>query len=256
MKLGTAALFVASIVFSTGAYADPALDLWVHGKYDDAVKQGLAENTPEGLAIASRAAVSEMTAHTTPCQECVNRAVELSRKALAANPKAPIPTLCLAAALSYRGHLIGLMAAQSEKLGEISKQTIDDAISAHPQDPQLLAALGGWNFEVVRQGGSMLARWTYGATIDKGLEKYSEALKIAPNDILINYQYGLELAAYDNDEYRDKIEAAWKRVEAAPSQGAYDDLEKKRAGELLALLDGSDKTAFETRLKSYMGIPE
>lgn len=256
MKLRVAALSLMAAVFSTSAFADPALDLWTQGKYEDAIKTGLSENSPEGLALAARAAVSEMMAHTTPCMACVNRAVDLSRKALAADPKAPIPTLCLAAALSYRGHLIGMLAAQNEKLGDISKQMIDDAIAAHPNDPQLLAALGGWNFEVVRQGGSMLARWTYGATVDKGLEKYAQALKIAPNDILVNYQYGLELAAYDSDEYRDKVVAAWKRVEAAPSQGAYDDMEKKRAGELLTLLDGNNETAFDAKVKAYLGIPE
>jgi hypothetical protein len=256
MKFRVAMLALMATALSTSAFANPAMDLWSQGKYEDAIKQGLAENSPEGTALAARAAVSDMTAHTTPCAECINRAIDLSRKALAADPKAPIPTLCLAAALSYRGHLIGMMAAQNEKLGEISKQSIDDAIAAHPKDPQLLAALGGWNFEVVRQGGSLLARWTYGATIDKGLQAYSEALKLAPNDILVNYQYGLELAAYDPDEYRDKVEAAWKRVEAAPSTGAYDDMEKKRAGELLALLNDSDKTALKTKLNAYMGIPE
>jgi tetratricopeptide (TPR) repeat protein len=102
----------------------------------------------------------------------------------------------------------------------------------------------------------MLARWTYGATIDKGLEFYDRAFKLAPNDILINYQYGLGLAAYDADEYRDKIEAAWKRAVAAPAQNAYEEASKKRAGELLALLNGKDKKALKAKLDSYMGIPE
>lgn len=256
MKLGIAALSLMAAVFSTGALANPAMDLWTKGKYDDAIKQGLSENSPEGLSIAARAAVSDMMLHTTPCMDCINRAEDLSRKALAADPKASVPTLCLVAALSYRGHLIGLIASQNAKLGEISKQTIEDALAAHPKDPQLLAALGGWNFEVVRQSGSILARWTYGATIGKGRQAYSEALKLAPNDILINYQYGLEMAAYDADEYHDQIEAAWKRVESASSQGAYDNMQKKRAAELLALLNGNDKATLQTKLNSYMGIPE
>lgn len=254
LRVVTFALLVAAL--STPAFASPAFDLWNEGKYDDAIKVGLAANDADGLAVAARAAASDMTMHTSPCMDCIKRTEELSRKALAANPKGALPTIYLAAALGYKGRLIGLMAAQSQKLGEQSKQAIEDAMAAHPKDAQLIATMGGWNFEVVRVGGSMLARWTYGATIDKGLEFYDRAFKLAPNDILINYQYGLGLAAYDADEYRDKIEAAWKRTIAAPAQNAYEEASKKRAAELLALLDGKDKKAFKAKLDSYMGIPQ
>ena len=256
MKLRVAAFALLVTAFSTQASADPAFDLWNQGKYEEAIKTGLAEKTPEGLSVAARAAASAMTMQTSPCMDCVKRAEDLSRKALAADPKGALPTIYLAAALGYKGRIIGLMAAQSAKLGEQSKHAIEEAMAAHPKDAQLIATMGGWHFEVVRVGGSMLARWTYGATIDKGLEFYEQAFKLAPNDLLINYQYGLGLAAYDAGEYHDKIEAAWKRAIAAPAQNAYDEAQKKRAAELLALLDGKDKKAFEAKLDSYMGIPQ
>ncbi|HSZ10743.1 MAG TPA: hypothetical protein VK759_01115, partial [Rhizomicrobium sp.] len=88
------------------------------------------------------------------------------------------------------------------------------------------------------------------------LEDFGEALKLAPNDVIINYQFGLELAAYDADRYRDKIVTAWKHATTAPSQSAYDDAQKKRADELLALLKGGDRQAFDEKVKAYMGIPE
>lgn len=256
MKFRIATLALLMIAFSTEAFCDPAFDLWTQGKYESAIKTGVAENTPEGLAYAARAAVSDMIAHTTPCMACINRAEDLSRKALAADPKGATPSLCLAAALGYRGRLIGLLAAQSAKLGEQSEQAIKDALAAHPKDAHLLAAMGSWNFEVVRVGGSMLARWTYGATIDNGLALYESAFKLAPNDLLVNYQYGLGLAAYDADTYHDKIAAAWKRTIAASSDGAFDDMQKKRAVELLALLNGNDRAALRAKLYSYMGVPE
>jgi len=88
------------------------------------------------------------------------------------------------------------------------------------------------------------------------MAKYEDAFKLAPNDLLDNFQYGLELAAYDPDTYRGKIEAAWKRAAAAPSDSAFDDMQKKRAAELLALLDGNDRAALHAKLYSYMGIPD
>jgi hypothetical protein len=256
MKLRVAALAFLATAFSTQAYCDPAFDLWSQGKYEEAIKAGVAEKTPEGLSVAARAAVSDMTMHTTPCMECVKRAEDLSRQALAADPKGALPTIYLASALGYRGRIIGLMAAQSAKLGEQSKQAIEDAMAAHPGNARLIATMGGWHFEVVRVGGSMLARWTYGASMEKGLAKFDEALKLSPNDLLINYQYGLGLAADDPDAYHDKIEAAWKRTIAAPATNVYDESQKKRAAELLTLLDGKDKKAFEAKLDSYMGIPQ
>lgn len=257
MKFGAVMAICFAMAFAAPALASsPAYDLWAQGKYEEAIKAGLAANDAEGLSVAARAAASDMTLRPTPCMECVKRTEEIARKALASNPKGALPTIYLAAALGYKGRIIGLMASQREKLGEQSKQALEEALAAHPNDPQLIATLGGWHFEVVRVGGSMLARWTYGATMDKGLALYDKAFKLAPNDILINYQYGLGLAAYDADEYRDKIEAAWKRTLAATPRDAYEEASQKRAGELLALLRGSDRKIFEAKLKTYMGIPQ
>jgi hypothetical protein len=236
--------------------ADHAGDLLRQGKYEEAIRQGLAENSADGLTSAAIASVSEMTLAPTPCLACIDRAEQLSRKALVADPKGANPTRCLTAALGYRGRLVGLLAARSAKLGETSKLALDEALAAHPHDPGLLSAMAAWHFEVVRVGGSVLANWTYGATMEKGLEDFSEALKLAPNDVIINYQFGLELAAYDADQYRDKIVRAWKHATTAPSQSAYDDAQKKRADELLTLLKGGDRQAFDEKVNAYMGIPK
>lgn len=256
MTCRVATLVWVFAALATQAYGDPAFDLWSRGNYEAAIQTGLSEHTPEGLSAAARAAVSDMTLHKGPCADCVKRAEEIARKALAADPKGALPTIYLAAALGYKGRLIGLMAAQREKLGEQSKQAIEEALAAHPKDPQLLATMGGWHFEVVRIGGSLLARWTYGASMEKGIACYDEALKLSPDDIVINYQFGLGLAAYDPDEYRNRIESAFKRVIAQPAKNAYEDSIKSRAAELLVLLDGKDKKAFAARLNTYMGIPQ
>jgi hypothetical protein len=263
MKPFAVTFLLFAIAIPAPAFADPtqgpadrATDLLREGKYEDAIRQGIAENTADGLSSAALASVSEMTMAPPPCLACINRAEELSRKALAADPKGVNPTRSLVAAIGYRGRLIGFLAAQNAKLGEASKQALDEALAVHPHDPGLLSAMGAWHFEVVRVAGSMLANWTYGATMEKGLKDFDEALKLAPNDVIINYQFGLELAAYDADQYRDKIVTAWKRAIAAPSQSAYDDVQKKRADELLMLLNGSDRHAFDDKVKAYMGIPK
>lgn len=255
MKGCVAVLALAATVLTQQAVADPAADLWAKGRYEDAIGKGLAEGTPEGVSVAARAALSDMIMHTTPCEACVARTEELSRKALAADPKSALPTIYFVFALGYRGRMVGLMKARAAGLAEKSKQAIDDALTIHPDNPELLATLGGWNFDVVRGGGALLARLAYGATTANGIAEYQRAFRLSPNDPLINYQYGLGLASIDADDYHDQIAIAWKRVIASPAGNAFEEMQKKRAAELLALLNGGDNRAFETRLDSYMGIP-
>ena len=58
MKLRVAAFVLFVTTLATQAFADPAYDLWSQGKYEEAIKTGLAENNAGGLAIAARAAAS------------------------------------------------------------------------------------------------------------------------------------------------------------------------------------------------------
>jgi len=246
---------VVAISLSTSALADNALDLWTQGKYEDAIATGVAEKSPEGLSTAARAAMTELTLHPMPCPECIQRAEDLSRKALAADPKSAVPSFCLAGALAYRGRMVGTINTQTASIGIEARKTIEDAMAASPDDARLISALGIWDFEVVRVAGSVLSRIVYGARMERGLALFDQAFKLSPNDILIHYQYGLSLAAYDPDEYRSKIEAAWMRVAATRPQNAYDEEMKSRAVKLLSLLKSGDKKTLDGTVKGYLGIP-
>jgi hypothetical protein len=246
---------IVAVSLSTVARADGALDLWAQGKYEEAIAAGLADKSADGLSAAARAAVSKMTLQTALCLPCIERAEDLSRQALAAEPKAAVSSFCLAGALAYHGRMIGTINVQSAAIGNQARKTLEEAIAAHPDDARLIAGMAIWNFEVVRAGGSMLARLVYGATMDRGLALYDEAFKLSPNDMLINYQYGLSLSAYDPDEYKSKIEAAWMRVATAHPQNAYDEEMKSRVAKLLALRKSGDRKIFDGTVKDYLGLP-
>ncbi|HEY5238892.1 MAG TPA: hypothetical protein VIJ62_10970 [Rhizomicrobium sp.] len=237
------------------AAAPTPFDLWRDGKYDQAIAAGEAQKTPEGLSVAARSAVSDMSLHIPPCLDCVNKAEVVVRKAMAADPKAVLPKIYLAAVLGYEGRLIGLMQAQSKGLAGQSQKALQDGLAIEPKSPLLLATMGGWHFEIIRIAGSFIARLTYGATTDEGLKYFDEALKLAPNELLINYQYALSLASVDRDKYHDMIKAALSRAVAAKADSVYYTVSQKRAADLLKLLDGGDANAFDTTVKKYMGIP-
>lgn len=238
------------------ASADTALDLWAQGKYEEAIASGVADKSADGLSAAARAATSEMSLHEMPCLECAQRAEDLSRKALAADPKAAVPSFCLAAALAYHGRMVGTINTKTAAIGIEARRTIQESLAVHPNDARLISAMAIWNFEVVRVAGSMLSRFVYGATMDRGLALFDQAFKLSPNDTLMNFQYGMSLAAYDSDKYRSKIEAAWGRVVAANPQNSYDEEMKSRAAKLLALLKSGDKNSLDEIVKSYLWIPK
>jgi hypothetical protein len=260
------AISASSLAFAQTPAAPPApaaqptaptpFDLWREGKYDQAIAAGQAQKTPDGLSVAARAAVSDMSLRIPPCLECVMKADAIVRKAIAADPKASLPKIYLAAVLGYHGRIAGMLESQRQGFGEESKKVLEDALAVDPKNPLLLATMGGWHFEIVRIAGSMLARWTYGATADEGLKRFDEALKLAPNELVINYQYALSLASVDRDKYHDMIKAALSRSVAAKADSVYYSASQKRAGDLLKLLNGGDSKAFDSAVKKYMGIPE
>lgn len=237
------------------AYAETALDLWAQGKYAQAIALGLADKSAEGLSAAALAATSEMSLHAPPCPKCIQRAEDLSREALAADPKGVVPSFCLAAAFAYHGRMIGLMNTQSAALGSEARKILEEAIAAHPNNARLISGLAIWDFEVVRVSGPFLARIVLGASMDHGLALFDQAFKLTPNDTLLNYQYGLSLAAYDPDEYRTRIEAAWTRAATDPPQNAYDEEMKNKAVKLLGLLKSGDRKILDATVKEYLGIP-
>lgn len=258
MRTSLAAILGGSVVaisLSTQALAGAALDLWAQGKYEEAIAVGVAEKSPEGLSAAARAATTEMSLHPMLCPECIQRAEDLSRRALAADPKSTVPSFCLAAALAYRGRMAGKINTQTASIGIEARKTIQEAIAVHPNDARLISALAIWDFEVVRVAGSLLSRIVYGARMERGIALFDQAFKLSPNDMLLNYQYGLSLAAYDPDEYRSKIEAAWGRIVATRPQNAYDEEIKSRAAKLLFLLKSADRKALDPTVKDYLGIP-
>lgn len=260
MRRGLACLVLGSIFLGASTLAavgpNAIYELWRAGEYEQAIKAGTVENTPESLSIAARAAVSDMMMRVPPCLDCVHRAEEAARTAIAADPKAALPHIYLAVALGYEARIVGLLRSQQKGIPEESRNALGAAIAADPKNAFAIATLGGWNIDAVRIGGSMLARLTYGATIEDGISDYTHALAMDPNDFVIHYQYALSLAGYDVDKYRDTIATELARATVGKPNSVYESISQKRAADLLSLLKASDKEAFSQLVKRDMGVPE
>lgn len=246
---------LVSVSASAATAPDQPYELWRDGKYDQAIQVGEATNTPEGLSVAARAALSDMMMRIPPCLDCVHRAEDLARKAIAADPKAPLPHVYLAVSLGYEARIVGMMEAQRQGISDTVKKALDTAIADDPKNSFAIATLGGWNIDVVRIAGSFLAGLTYGANMGDGIAKYTQAISLDPNDLVIRYQYALSLASCDADKYHDVIVDQLSRATQIKPGSVYESVSQKRASDLLTLLKSGDRQAFDSQVKRYMGIP-
>ena len=248
-------LFALALLLAAPAYADASDRLYADGKYDEAVKIGLAQNDAAGFAAAARAALAEAASRDKPCLECLERAEDFARRAIAADPRLPDAQVCLVVALGLKEHIEGPVVARLNGYPQEAKRALDAALAADPNNPWTLAALGSWNIEIVNHGGASLADWIYGANIKRGLKDFAAAFKAAPDNIVLRYQYALTLSDYDVVRFHPEIADALTRAVGGTADTVYARLLQKHAGELLELLKKGDRATYAARVRTFLGYP-
>jgi len=237
------------------ASAPNAFDLYVAGRFDDAMKAGAASGNALGLVTAARAALADAQTRTDPCLDCFKRAEDFARQAIARDPRVAEAHVFLAVAMGYEARIIGPVWARAHDYPGQAKQELNAALTLNPKDAWALGALGGWNIEIVRTGGARLASWIYDASDDKGLAAFTAAFKQAPDNLSVRFQYALSLSGYDTDRFRPQIDDALARVAKLKPATAYEQVAQHRAAELAALLKKGDRDAFDAKVHRYQGYP-
>ena len=254
MKAGVGTLLIFFCLSPCAVAKETPLALYLSGEYDRAEAAGVAQNDAQGYAIAARAALAEEMMRQQPCLDCLKHAEDLSRRAIAADPKAPEGHIYLAASIGYEARIIGDLAAQSKGYGDVAKDELDQALASDPNNPWALAAMGSWNIEIVRSAGPALARWLFGARLEAGQDDYAKALAVAPDNLVLHYQYALTLAAYDLDTYRNDIQNELVRAVACTPHSAYEIFARSRAQEFLNALKANDAQV-ERLVRRDQGYP-
>jgi hypothetical protein len=234
--------------------ADDALSLYRAGRYEQAIAAASSENTAPGLALAARAALAEAMLQT-PCLECLKRAEGFARKAIAMDSGLPAAHVYLAVSLGYQARIVGLIRARLGAYPEQARQNLDAALAKDSKNEWALAALGGWNIEIVRGGGTVLAKWLYGASVKTGLDDFAAAFKAAPDNLVLRYQYALSLGGFDLAAYRGEVSDALTRAAGGAASTAYEQVAQARARELLATLKRDDREAFDRLVRRDQGYP-
>jgi tetratricopeptide (TPR) repeat protein len=250
----TAAILLLLLTGASAATPTPYA-LYAAGDYAGAMKAGESQNDAAGLLVAARTALADATTREKPCMECLKHAEELSRRAITADPKAPEAHTYLAVSLGYQARILGPIVARLHDYPGEARKELDAALADDPQNVWALAALGGWNVEIVRAGGATLANWFYGATIEGGLGDFAAAFKTAPDNMVLRYQYALSLSGYDPSRFRAEILDALARAGRAVPATAYERMVQTRAADLRELLARGDRAAFDAHVRKYQGYP-
>ena len=235
------------------AFGQSEDQLYADGKYDAAIRAGLADNSAHGFCDAARAVLAEEASRDQRCLSCLKRAEDFARRAIAADPKISDGYVYLAITLGLESRIEGYDVARSRDYAGKAKRALDKALANDPNNVWALAGLGGWNIEVARGGGSLLAYLLYGATVDRGRAYFARAFSMAPDNTAIRYQYALTLAGYDAERSRTDIESSLSRAVNGRDDTTYGRLLQARARELLTLLRKGDAVMFAARVRTYEG---
>src|ERR1700759_1463754 len=210
MKLALVLALLLAPLPALAASDDEIFAVYARGDYEQAARLGEASHTAPGLAIAARAALADDVLRDTPCLACLERAEILARGAVAADPHFALGQVWLAVALGYQARLIGALKARMKNMPAQSRAALDQAVKDDPGNAFAVSALGGWHIEVVRGGGSFLAKLAYGACESQARALFDGAVKLAPDNVAVHYQIGLSLAGFAPDKYRARIAAEFK----------------------------------------------
>jgi hypothetical protein len=249
------ALLLALSGVQAFASDNSALSLYVAGKYQDAETAGVAQGDAAGFALAARSVLAAETMRAAPCLECLKRAEDEARRAIALDPKMADGHIYLAVALGHEARIVGPIAARLNDYPEQAKAHLDAALAGDPGNAWALAALGGWNIEIVRGGGATLARWFYGASVAQGLADFTKAFAGSPDNLVLRYQYALSLGGFDLETYRSQVEDSLSRAIAAKPATAYEIFAQARARELLDALKANDAKNFARLVRKDQGYP-
>jgi tetratricopeptide (TPR) repeat protein len=256
MKIAALALLMLAAPVAHAATTDEIFALYAKGNYEQAARVGEAAHTAPGYAIAARAVLADEVLRDAPCLDCLQRAENLARQAVAADPHHAYGQIWLAVALGYQARVTGVVRARLKDAPGQSKIALDMAVQDDPKNAFAVSALGGWNMEIVRGGGATLARMLYGATEAEAIALFDRAVKLAPDNVAVHYQIALSLVGYDAEKYHARILAELRAAVADEAATAYEKKIQDRANDLLGLVNRGPQDALAARVRKYQGYPD
>ena len=216
---GAIGSIIAAALLAAGGFAhqSPAelADAFARGDYLEAADAAEAAAGADDLAFAARALLAHcMTGADEPDAAIVDRASKDAEAALKIDPGHDEGRLQLAIALSLKSRAMDVLDAWNKGYGEKGRKLAIEVLKSDPGNFYAHGFLAVWNVEVRRRGGSIGAAFM-GASLKEGRRHYDEAMRLAPDDVGIHWQYGRALAALDAQRPRDEAAEVLARALSA-----------------------------------------
>ncbi|MEX2497265.1 MAG: hypothetical protein WD397_00145 [Wenzhouxiangellaceae bacterium] len=142
--------------------------------------------------------------------------IERAEAAMGSDPDNPNAYYFHAYHLGRYGQSISVAKALSQGLGGRIRKSLDQAIELEPRHAEAHTALGLYHAEIVTKVGKLVGSMTYGASADKAMEHFDEAIRISNAPIAwIEYGNGLYLL-YGEKRLDDSNEAYAKAASMKP----------------------------------------
>jgi tetratricopeptide (TPR) repeat protein len=158
--------------------------------------------------------------------------IERAEKAAESDPDNPNSHYFHAYHLGRYSPSISIAKALSQGLGGRIKRSLDRAIELAPEHAEAHTALGLYHAEVIAKVGKLVGSMTYGASADKALEHFSEAIRIS-NAPIAWIEYGNGLYLLFGDKRLDESNEAFEKAAAMTPIDAMQALDIEYANESL-----------------------
>ena len=237
---GSMGCLVAAGLLAAPALAHPTsaelAGRFARGEYMEAAKEAEAAAGADDLAFAARALLAQcMTGTTEPDTALVDRASKDAEAALKIDPEHEEGRLQLAIALSLKSRAMDLLAAWNAGYGDRGRRLAMDVLKKDPSNFYAHGFLAVWNVEVRRRGGSLGAAFM-GASLKEARRQYDEAVRLAPDDVGVHWQYGRALAALDVKEHGKEAANVLERAVEAHAGDHVEKVMQERARRLTEAL--------------------
>lgn len=210
---------------------EQASRLFDSGEYLEAASLAAKIDTASGLALAARA----MLAHAVyvakrPQRDAeVEMGAELARRSLAKNYRHVEAHLQLVIAYYQKARATTSLDAYFQGYADKSSQHLEIALEFEPANPWALWLLGGWNFEIVRLAGPILADTLFDANLAAGRAAFARANSLMPDTVVLHYSFARALLMDDADANRTEAVRELEKALAAKRKNHLDGIIADRA---------------------------
>jgi hypothetical protein len=237
----TRSLILAALVVSGAlrAFADVASAnaAFRAGHYDLALQEVARERSADAHALRARVILAKvMCAGREPDLDALEQALAAAEAALKLDAGHAEGRLQKAIALALLTRPMGLSEANESGYGPKARSLAQAVLEDEPGNHYALGFLAVWHVEVHRRGGPLGAA-VMGASLKAARANYAEAVRLAPQDAALRWQWARALAAYDARTFRAEIEAELEAALAIDPQTELDRVMQGRAAELLAVVE-------------------